>query len=65
MQREWFDGVPVVGLTAGASAPEVLIQQVVDQLRAWGGDVPEELAGRPEHVVFSMPKELRIPVKPV
>ncbi len=65
MQQEWFAGVTVVGLTAGASAPEILIQQVVDQLREWGGEIPEELAGRPEHVVFSMPKELRIPVKAV
>lgn len=65
MQQEWFAGVTVVGLTAGASAPEILIQQVVDQLREWGGEIPEELAGRPEHVVFSMPKELRIPVKSV
>ena len=65
MQKEWFAGVAVVGLTAGASAPEILIQQVVDQLREWGGEIPEELAGRPEHVVFSMPKELRIPVKAV
>ena len=64
MQREWFEGVTVVGLTAGASAPEILIQQVVDRLCEWGGDVPEELAGRPENVVFSMPKELRIPVRP-
>ncbi|MBP9046317.1 MAG: 4-hydroxy-3-methylbut-2-enyl diphosphate reductase [Moraxellaceae bacterium] len=65
MQQEWFAGVTVVGLTAGASAPEILIQQVVDQLREWGGEIPEELAGRPEHVVFSMPKELRIHVKAV
>ena len=65
MQKEWFDGVTVVGLTAGASAPEILIQQVVDRLREWGGVAPEELVGRPEHVVFSMPKELRIPVQPV
>lgn len=65
MQKEWFDGVTVVGLTAGASAPEILIQQVVDRLREWGGTAPEELVGRPEHVVFSMPKELRIPVQPV
>ncbi|HQX89390.1 MAG TPA: 4-hydroxy-3-methylbut-2-enyl diphosphate reductase [Moraxellaceae bacterium] len=65
MQKEWFAGVTVVGLTAGASAPEILIQQVVNQLREWGGEIPEELAGRPEHVVFSMPKELRIPVKSV
>lgn len=65
MEQAWFAGIQVVGLTAGASAPEVLIQQVVERLREWGGELPQELEGRPEHVVFSMPKELRIPVRPV
>lgn len=65
MERAWLDGVQVVGLTAGASAPELLIRQVIDRLREWGGDFPEELDGRPESIVFSMPKELRIPVHPV
>lgn len=65
IQRDWLDGINTVGLTAGASAPEVLIRQVVDQLKAWGGVDPTELAGRPENVVFSMPRELRIPVTPV
>lgn len=65
LQQDWFAGVGVVGLTAGASAPEVLIQQVIDRLREWGGAVPEELAGRAEHMVFSMPKELRIPTRSV
>lgn len=65
IQRDWLDGINAVGLTAGASAPEVLIRQVVDQLKAWGGVDPTELAGRPENVVFSMPRELRIPVTPV
>ncbi|MDZ4297813.1 MAG: 4-hydroxy-3-methylbut-2-enyl diphosphate reductase [Moraxellaceae bacterium] len=64
IQREWLEGINAVGLTAGASAPEVLIRQVVDQLKAWGGVDPTELAGRPENVVFSMPRELRIPVSP-
>jgi 4-hydroxy-3-methylbut-2-enyl diphosphate reductase len=64
IQREWLEGINAVGLTAGASAPEVLIRQVVDQLKAWGGVDPTELAGRPENVVFSMPRELRIPVTP-
>jgi len=65
IQREWLDGINAVGLTAGASAPEVLIRQVVDQLKDWGGVDPTELAGRPENVVFSMPRELRIPVTSV
>jgi 4-hydroxy-3-methylbut-2-enyl diphosphate reductase len=62
MQPEWLQGVTAVGLTAGASAPEILIQQVVDRLREWGGLAPQEITGREENVVFSMPRELRIPV---
>ena len=57
--REWFDGVEVVGLTAGASAPEVLVQRVVDRLREWGAAVIDEQSGVPETVTFPIPKELR------
>jgi 4-hydroxy-3-methylbut-2-enyl diphosphate reductase len=60
LQREWFAGRTAVGVTAGASAPEVLVQQVVERLRDWGGDTPREIAGREEHVVFSLPKALRV-----
>jgi 4-hydroxy-3-methylbut-2-enyl diphosphate reductase len=63
LQKEWFEGVGKIGLTAGASAPEVLIQQVVSRLQAWGGQTPQEITGREENVVFSMPKELRITIK--
>lgn len=62
LQKEWLINATAVGLTAGASAPEILIQQVVERLQEWGGQMPQELAGRPENVVFSMPKELRIVV---
>lgn len=62
MQRSWFDQAERVGVTAGASAPEVLILQVIDQLQAWGGEAPQELAGREENITFSLPRELRIPV---
>lgn len=65
IERAWLQNAKAVGVTAGASAPEVLIAQVIQRLSDWGGNVPEELAGRPEHIVFSMPKELRIPVKAV
>jgi 4-hydroxy-3-methylbut-2-enyl diphosphate reductase len=65
IEKSWLQDVKAVGVTAGASAPEVLIAQVIQRLSDWGGNVPEELAGRPEHIVFSMPKELRIPVKAV
>lgn len=59
MDRAWFDGARSVGVTAGASAPEVLVQEVVEQLRAWGGELAREVAGREEHVLFSLPRELR------
>ncbi|WP_374979895.1 4-hydroxy-3-methylbut-2-enyl diphosphate reductase [Pseudomonas solani] len=60
MKPEWFEGVTRVGITAGASAPEVLVQGVIEQLCAWGAEVAVELDGRPENVTFSMPKELRL-----
>lgn len=61
MQQDWFAGVDTVGVTAGASAPEVLIQEVLDTLQSWGGEKPEELSGILENVTFSLPKALRSP----
>ncbi|WP_144934641.1 4-hydroxy-3-methylbut-2-enyl diphosphate reductase [Pseudomonas alabamensis] len=60
LQHSWFDGITRVGITAGASAPEVLVRGVIEQLRAWGATGVDELDGRPENVTFSMPKELRV-----
>lgn len=60
LDRSWFEGKRCVGLTAGASAPEVLVQEVISQLREWGAELPSELAGRTEQVVFSLPRELRL-----
>lgn len=57
---DWLQGVTSVGVTAGASAPEVLVNEVIARLIAEGGSVPQELKGREENVSFSMPKELRI-----
>ncbi|WP_201619142.1 MULTISPECIES: 4-hydroxy-3-methylbut-2-enyl diphosphate reductase [Psychrobacter] len=65
MDKRWFDGIQSVGVTAGASAPEVLIQEVLQQLQDWGGDLPSELSGIEENVTFSLPKALRIPVTQV
>ena len=65
MDKAWFENVNSVGVTAGASAPEVLIQDVLNQLQTWGGSVPNELAGIEENVTFSLPKALRIPVEQV
>ncbi len=59
LQREWFDGKRAVGVTAGASAPELLVQRVVARLREWGGNGPVEVRGREENVVFALPRELR------
>ena len=60
IQKEWLEGVENVGITAGASAPEILVQSVVDRLREWGGEEPEELQGQEENVVFTLPKELKL-----
>ncbi|WP_367106316.1 4-hydroxy-3-methylbut-2-enyl diphosphate reductase [uncultured Psychrobacter sp.] len=65
MKRMWFEGVQNVGVTAGASAPEILIQEVLQQLQDWGGQTPNELSGIEENVTFSLPKALRIPVTQV
>jgi 4-hydroxy-3-methylbut-2-enyl diphosphate reductase len=65
IQQSWFDGVEAVGVTAGASAPEILIQEVLQQLQDWGGKQPDELSGIEENVTFSLPKALRIPVTEV
>jgi 4-hydroxy-3-methylbut-2-enyl diphosphate reductase len=59
----WLEGKSRIGVTAGASAPEVLVREVLDGLRALGASEPVELSGRPENVTFSLPRELRIEVK--
>jgi 4-hydroxy-3-methylbut-2-enyl diphosphate reductase len=59
LKPEWFRERTAVGVTAGASAPELLVQQVVERLQSWGGELPREVIGREEHVVFGLPRELR------
>jgi 4-hydroxy-3-methylbut-2-enyl diphosphate reductase len=59
MQRGWFEGRQAVGVTAGASAPEVLVQLVVARLKEWGGHAASETEGIPENVEFALPKVLR------
>ena len=59
LERSWFEGRECVGVTAGASAPELLVQRVVARLREWGGRDAEEVVGREESVVFALPRELR------
>jgi len=59
LKTEWISGKDVIGVTAGASAPESLVQQVIDCLREWGAEFVEERSGREETIVFALPKELR------
>lgn len=57
---DWLAGRRQIGLTAGASAPELLVQGVVDRLRELGASGVRQLEGEPENVIFALPKELRI-----
>lgn len=59
LKREWFDGVNIIGVTAGASAPEDLVQAVIAKLKTWGAETVEELSGVEEKIVFALPKTLR------
>ena len=59
LQREWFDGKNKVGVTAGASAPEVLVQDVIQQIKDWGVEKVEQGNTVEENIVFVLPKELR------
>tara|TARA_R110000796_G_scaffold63377_5_gene146610 strand:+ start:13018 stop:13965 length:948 start_codon:yes stop_codon:yes gene_type:complete len=57
---QWLEGVKHIGITAGASAPDILVRQVIRHLHGLGAQGEEELAGQEENIVFSMPKELRV-----
>ncbi len=58
LRQEWFEAVGTVGITAGASAPAILIEEVARQLEAWGGRRVVGTQGKSESVVFSLPKSL-------
>jgi 4-hydroxy-3-methylbut-2-enyl diphosphate reductase len=59
IQREWLAGINTVGITAGASAPEVLVQDVISKLQEWFGATLSEDSGPRESIIFQVPKELR------
>jgi 4-hydroxy-3-methylbut-2-enyl diphosphate reductase len=61
LRADWIDGKPRVGLTAGASAPEVLVNQLIARLRELGAQSVRPLQGVTEKVVFSLPRELSRP----
>jgi 4-hydroxy-3-methylbut-2-enyl diphosphate reductase len=62
IQDDWLQGVAFLGVTAGASAPEVLVQNVIARLQKAGGEAPAEVSGEAETITFSLPKALRHPV---
>jgi 4-hydroxy-3-methylbut-2-enyl diphosphate reductase len=62
IRGEWLDGVQALGVTAGASAPEGLVQEVIEGLRKLGGEDSLEVPGRRETMEFALPRELRIRV---
>ncbi|NNG12469.1 MAG: 4-hydroxy-3-methylbut-2-enyl diphosphate reductase [Halobacteria archaeon] len=59
IEKAWLAGRQTIGVTAGASAPETLVNGVVEQLRAWGAELVEESQGKAENVTFSLPRALK------
>ncbi|WMS87570.1 4-hydroxy-3-methylbut-2-enyl diphosphate reductase [Pleionea litopenaei] len=59
IQQSWLENAAKVGVTAGASAPEILVQQVISRLEELGGFTAKEIDGKPEDIVFVLPPELR------
>jgi len=65
IREEWLKDVKRIGVTAGASAPDILVQDVIKRLQALGGEGAVEMLGREENIVFEVPKELRVDVKQI
>jgi 4-hydroxy-3-methylbut-2-enyl diphosphate reductase len=59
IERGWLENLDCIGVTAGASAPEVLVQGVVERLQSWGAILAQEQQGREESITFSLPLALR------
>jgi 4-hydroxy-3-methylbut-2-enyl diphosphate reductase len=60
IERNWLAGVQHIGVTAGASAPDKLVKEVIARLQSWGAGQVRELDGEPENITFALPKELRL-----
>ncbi|GLR08608.1 4-hydroxy-3-methylbut-2-enyl diphosphate reductase [Mixta theicola] len=65
IRENWLQGIRCVGVTAGASAPDILVQEVIQRLREFGGEEVTELSGREENIVFEVPKELRLETRQI
>jgi 4-hydroxy-3-methylbut-2-enyl diphosphate reductase len=63
IKLSWLKGKSRIGVTAGASAPEVLVKEVIEELQRLGAGASIEAEGQPENVFFSLPRELRIDAK--
>ncbi|NIP18060.1 MAG: 4-hydroxy-3-methylbut-2-enyl diphosphate reductase [Xanthomonadales bacterium] len=63
IRPEWLEGVDSIGITAGASAPESLVQGVIERLAQESGSSVTEVEGIPEHMEFALPRELRLEVR--
>ncbi|MET0093539.1 MAG: 4-hydroxy-3-methylbut-2-enyl diphosphate reductase, partial [Sedimenticola sp.] len=57
--KEWLENARHIGVTAGASAPEILVEQVIQKLETWGASKTDILKGKEENIVFSLPEGLR------
>jgi 4-hydroxy-3-methylbut-2-enyl diphosphate reductase len=60
IDRAWLDGVTRIGITAGASAPDKLVRDVIARLQSWGAGEVRELQGEAETITFALPRELRL-----
>jgi len=60
LQKNWFKPGQQIGITAGASAPEILVKKVIERLHQWGASGAEELRGQSENIRFTLPRELRV-----
>jgi len=58
-QKSWFNKDSIIGVTAGASAPKQLVQQIVSRIQEWGAQTVQEMPGKEETISFALPKELR------
>ena len=58
IDADWLNGIATIGVTAGASAPELLVREVVDRLREWRTIESETVTTAEEHMVFKLPRQL-------
>ncbi|MGP1959722.1 MAG: 4-hydroxy-3-methylbut-2-enyl diphosphate reductase [Arsenophonus sp. NC-TX2-MAG3] len=65
IQEHWLKNMQIIGLTAGASAPDILVCQVIERLKILGASKITELSGHKENITFQIPKELRVEIKQI